>query len=307
MGRLRLIQHRHGNARWNWPLTIAAASLAIFAMPVFAQPGSGHSAAGRFTSTPAVGPMRATTPSRSMGAPVVRPTPGRSMGAPAGTPIRNGQQFGTVRPNSFGSSSSAPPPSWELPKYVTPHWEIGPNVQVQPNAVQGNHIHRNRGVFGVGYVGFPYYADPFSFGNAWDWNDRGDTAQQAQPSAPARPDYGPQAPYGEGPGPYEQGYGPPPRPPYSPDAYSQQSSVAPPVASNSAPQSDGLDHPPVTLIFSDGRPPEQVNSYVLTGSSIFVAEHGHQRVIPVADLDLPATIAQNREAGVDFALPSGSR
>ena len=63
----------------------------------------------------------------------------------------------------------------------------------------------------------------------------------------------------------------------------------------------------MTLVFNDGRPPEQVHSYVLTGSSVFVAEHGHQRVIPIAELDLPATIAQNREAGVDFTLPGGSR
>jgi hypothetical protein len=49
----------------------------------------------------------------------------------------------------------------------------------------------------------------------------------------------------------------------------------------------------------------KVHSYVLTGSSVFVAENGHQRVIPVADLDLPATIAQNRDAGVDFELPGG--
>ena len=54
-------------------------------------------------------------------------------------------------------------------------------------------------------------------------------------------------------------------------------------------------------------PPEKVNSYVLTGSSVFVAESGHQRVIPIADLNLPATIQQNREAGVDFELPGGTR
>ncbi len=47
----------------------------------------------------------------------------------------------------------------------------------------------------------------------------------------------------------------------------------------------------------------QVHSYVLTNSSVLIAEKGHQRVIPVTDLDLPATIAQNREAGVDFRLP----
>jgi hypothetical protein len=172
-------------------------------------------------------------------------------------------------------------------------------VQVQPNPVQGNHVRRDRGALGVG---FPYYVDPMAFVDASD----DDTAQQAQPAGPARPDYGsqapnPQAPYGEGP--YDQGYGAPPRPPYSPEGYpapQQQQNTA-------AAQSDGLDHPAVTLVFNDGRPPEQVHSYVLTGSSVFIAEHGHQRVIPIAELDLPATIAQNREAGVDFTLPGGSR
>lgn len=79
------------------------------------------------------------------------------------------------------------------------------------------------------------------------------------------------------------------------------------AAQNNAAQNDGLDHPSITLVFSNGRPPEKVSSYVLTGSSIFVAEPGHQRKIPIADLDLPATIEQNREAGVDFQLPVGSR
>jgi hypothetical protein len=63
----------------------------------------------------------------------------------------------------------------------------------------------------------------------------------------------------------------------------------------------------VTLVFNDGRPPLQVHDYALTGSSVFVAENGQQRVIPITDLDLPATIAQNRQAGVDFELPGGSR
>jgi hypothetical protein len=182
---------------------------------------------------------------------------------------------------------------------------------VQPNQVQGNHIHRNRGAFGVGYVGIPYYAAPFAFGNAWDWNNDSDTTQQAQPAAPAGPDYGPQSPYGGGP--YDQGYGPPPRAPYSPEAYPypppQQNNAAgqSPAIQSAASPDDGLDHPPVTLVFNDGRPPVEVHSYVLTDSSVFVAEHGHQRVIPIAELDLPATIAQNREAGVDFALPRRNR
>jgi hypothetical protein len=140
-----------------------------------------------------------------------------------------------------------------------------------------------------------------------DYTDQ--TDQQAQPSAPAGPDYGQQAPYAQG-GPYDEGY-PPPRAPYAPQGYppppqsGNQSDAQSPAAQSSAAQSDGLDHPAVTLVFNDGRQPVKVHSYVLTGSSVFVAENGHQRVIPIADLDLPATIAQNRDAGVDFELPGG--
>jgi hypothetical protein len=291
MGQHNLNRHNHRNVRWALSVSAALAVFAAFASPDFAQSSSGHnSTTGQITAT------RPSTPSHTM-------PPIRSMGAPVGTPIHNGARFGAVGPSSF-TSSSAPPPSWELPRTVTPHWELGPNVPVQPNPVQGNHIHHNRGAFGVGYVGLPYYANPFAFGNAWDWNSDNETAQQEPPPAPARSEYAPQAPYSENP--YEQGYGSP-RAPYSPEAYPspQADGAAPQSAAAQASEApdDGLDHPPVTLLFNDGRPPEQVTSYVLTGSSIFISEHGHQRVIRVADLDLPATIEQNREAGVDFALP----
>jgi hypothetical protein len=167
-----------------------------------------------------------------------------------------------------------------------------------------------------------------AFVNADTENDQeDDTAQQPQSSAPARPDYGPQAPYEEGPqGPYQgsypyqdqdqgsysdQGYAPPRRAPYNPEAYpppGQNNYAAQSAAPQSAAaQSDGLDHPAVTLVFNDGRPPMQVHSYVLTSSSVLIAESGRQRVIPVTDLDLPATVAQNREAGVDFKLPGGAK
>jgi hypothetical protein len=185
-----------------------------------------------------------------------------------------------------------------LPKNVTPHWEIPSYIHVQPNPVQGNRLSHRRFGNGVGYVGLPYYVDPMAFLDADTGDDTGtDAGQQAQPGAPAGPDYAPQAPY-------DQGYGPPQRAPYAPEGYPPPpQNNAQSAAQSAAAQSDGLDHPAVTLVFNDGRPPVKVHSYVLTGSSVFVAENGHQRVIPVADLDLPATVAQNREAGVDFELP----
>ncbi|HEY3990318.1 MAG TPA: hypothetical protein VGM02_13530 [Acidobacteriaceae bacterium] len=158
----------------------------------------------------------------------------------------------------------------------------------------------------MGYVGFPYYVDPLAFADADTEDDTGDdTAQQQQQAepAPSSPDYAPQGAYPEGA--YDQGYPPPPPPGYSPEGFPLTAQKS--AAQSAAAQSDGLDHPEVTLVFNNGRPPEKVHSYALTGSSVFVADSGHQRVIPVADLDLPATIEQNREAGVDFQLPGGSR
>jgi hypothetical protein len=155
-------------------------------------------------------------------------------------------------------------------------------------------------------VGFPYYVDPMAFGNAWDWNADGDSGEQANaPEAPARPEYAPQQPSPYAEAPYDQGYPPPPPPGYNQEGFpiAAQNNAA----QNNAAQSDGLDHPPVTLVFNNGRPPEKVSSYVLTGSSILIAEPGHQRKIPIAELDLPATMEQNREAGVDFELPGGSK
>jgi hypothetical protein len=344
-------QRDRDNSRWfgsSWfqsrrfgpVLAVVTAGLALFGLPALAQ----------HTSGPAGGPAGHIS-AQSYGVPVggrqggavggnpgghvfaTRPmAPGRSFG----TATRGGQPFGTLHGNFFGTgtmhansfgAASPPPQSWELPRTVVQHWETS-NIPIQPNAVQGNPIPRQGRGFGVGYVGLPYYVDPMAFVNAGD--DQGDdTAQQAQPGAPALPDYGPQAPNDAAPeGPYQdqgyqgqgyqgqgsysgQGYAPPRRAPYNPEGY-------PPAAQNNgavqsaAPQSaaapdDGLDHPAVTLVFNDGRPPMQVHSYVLTGSSVLIAEKGHQRVIPVTDLDLPATVAQNRDAGVDFRLPGGGK
>ena len=266
-----------------WPPVITA-GLVLATLPAVAQHATaGHSAAGGITTA--------------------RPMPSRSFTAPMRTaPMGGGQRYGGVRANSFGTSST-PTPSWELPKYVTPHWELGPTLQRPPNPVHGNRIPRRGAGFGVGYVGFPYYVDPFSFGNAWDWNDDSDSEAQAAPAA--RPEYAQQQPEPYAEAPYDQGYPPPPPPGYDQEGFPMRAPDN--GAQNNAAQNDGLDHPPVTLVFNNGRPSEKVSSYVLTGSSIFVAEPGHQRKIPIADLDLPATIEQNREAGVDFELPGGSR
>lgn len=58
----------------------------------------------------------------------------------------------------------------------------------------------------------------------------------------------------------------------------------------------------VTLIFKDGRTPEQIHNYLLTRTTLYVDDSYH-RVIPTSQLDLAATAKVNHDAGVDFHLP----
>jgi hypothetical protein len=62
----------------------------------------------------------------------------------------------------------------------------------------------------------------------------------------------------------------------------------------------------VTLIFKDGRPPQQIRNYAMTRTMLYVRDE-HHRDIPLDQLDFEATQKANRDAGVDFQLPEISR
>jgi hypothetical protein len=66
------------------------------------------------------------------------------------------------------------------------------------------------------------------------------------------------------------------------------------------------DEDPVTLIFKDGRPPEQIRNYAMTRTTLYVRDQ-HHRDIPIDQLDLTATQKVNRDAGIDFELPRLAR
>jgi hypothetical protein len=88
-----------------------------------------------------------------------------------------------------------------------------------------------------------------------------------------------------------------------------QSVLAPPYPSYAQPA-----YPPtplaaedaVTLIFKDGRPPEQIHNYAMTRTTLYVRDQ-HHRDIPLDQLDLDATQKVNHDAGIDFQLPTISR
>jgi hypothetical protein len=107
------------------------------------------------------------------------------------------------------------------------------------------------------------------------------------------------------------GYGDLAAPPdYADPNESQPPDVGQPATSNLYPESVEPSRPSsaleseqaVTLVFKDGRPPEQIHNYVLTRTTIYVRDQ-HHRDIPLDQLDLAATQRLNHDAGVDFQLP----
>ena len=130
--------------------------------------------------------------------------------------------------------------------------------------------------------GYPYgYADngyaDYGYADTGDSNDAQASAANAVPDGnDAQPPLEP--------------YPAPPLQPWQPNAVLPHPSTAP--GSEDA----------VTLIFKDGRPPEQIHNYLLTRTILYVDDTNHQ-VIPTSQLDLVATAKVNHDAGVDFRLP----
>jgi hypothetical protein len=96
-------------------------------------------------------------------------------------------------------------------------------------------------------------------------------------------------------GPYEDEYADPApesaRPAYNAGAYGGDPQT-----------SRAQQQPKVELIFKDGHKLE-IQDYVATRTRILVTEGGTSREILVALLDVPATLAANQAAGVDFSIP----
>jgi hypothetical protein len=109
------------------------------------------------------------------------------------------------------------------------------------------------------------------------------------------------------------GYGDLATPPNYAESY--QSDESQPAPSNPFPASGELSRSSsslesedaVTLVFKDGRPPEQIHNYLLTRTTLYVRDQQHHRDIPLDQLDLAATQKVNHDAGVDFQLPEATQ
>lgn len=59
---------------------------------------------------------------------------------------------------------------------------------------------------------------------------------------------------------------------------------------------------PTVLVFRDGHKQEVAN-YAIMGSTLFVLS-GTRTRIPIAELDVPATVRMNEDRGVEFRVPT---
>jgi len=155
----------------------------------------------------------------------------------------------------------------------------------------GNHYRPPYGPrvrYGVAGYGYPGLINSYPLAYPYDmgYDDSGyDNSGASSNPAPAGPD----GAYG-----YDAESAPQELPPYPPAPDQTQPVPAPPSSEA------------VTLVFKDGRPPEQIHNYILTQTTLFVRDQ-HPRDIPTDQLDLVATAKINQSAGVDFQLPTTLR
>jgi hypothetical protein len=136
----------------------------------------------------------------------------------------------------------------------------------------------------------PSFVNPFFWGfpgwGGWGFSDNSD-------DPPSNSNNGQQAPA------QDNGSG---DAPLMPSSFTQSQRM--PYTSFSA-QSTPAEQNPVTLIFRDGSAPKQVHNYMMTTKSLWVLDQTYQE-IPLDQIDIAATVAKNRAAGIDFHVPDAS-
>jgi hypothetical protein len=71
-----------------------------------------------------------------------------------------------------------------------------------------------------------------------------------------------------------------------------------------APRAD--DTTPATLLVFRDQHKQEVKNYAIVGQTLWAFGSSRTQKIPLADLDLPATVKANDDRGVDFRVPGAS-
>lgn len=215
------------------------------------------------------------------------------------------QHAGSARSMSFGHMGG-PVHTGHVPTFSGPSRSFTPAVhppsfqrgQPRPwpggapaRRIGGNRDRRHRERYPAVYAGYPWlsfgYGVPVGYGLPYgdDLDDNGGPSPMPAQQADEPPvDYEPEPP--------------------SPEVAANGAPSFRPLYQGPPSQTAPVHAQPATiLIFRDGRPPEKVHSYALTGSTLYALDGDLNREIPLALLNVPATVEINRAAGVDFALP----
>jgi len=178
----------------------------------------------------------------------------------------------------------------------------------------GDHHHHWNVYFNAfGYPYYPWYygtplftgyVDPWLFGPGWNDYDSFSSPYNGYGGYSAYNGYDtdPPAPYKE--------YGTQPYPqqdrddqPAQPQASYQWPAYAPAQPQRESQSSTTVGRElPLTLVYKDGRPAEQIHNYLLTATKLTVLEP-HYREIPLDEVNIAATEQVNRAAGLDFRVP----
>jgi hypothetical protein len=187
---------------------------------------------------------------------------------------------------STGSSQARlPNANWHNPP--APDWHQGQHRPYYPNS-------RYRRPYVPYFYANSTYLVPGLLNSTWDYqdgfnvNDESASTAQSQDQNNGSYDQESQPDYGD----QEQ------------RAAYQTQDVPPPPPGSVEP----LPQAAVTLVFKDGHS-QQVRNYAVTRTTLYVlddAASGRRPEIPLNQIDVSATEKTNREAGMDFSVPTGN-
>ncbi len=172
------------------------------------------------------------------------------------------------QPRAYGSAPAYRPNlgTQSRSSYTSP---IGPPPFGGTQPVPGKHYPYPTTGYRPYYYSRAVYLVPgfLNYGYGYGYPDDSYSGDQQQ-AAPVADSYA-QAPPDNG---YQEAYGQaPPRPEYQPQA---------------VPAPEVPDQPEITLLFKDGRAPQQVQNYAVTRTTLYVLDGAKRREIPLNELDL---------------------
>jgi hypothetical protein len=197
---------------------------------------------------------------------------------------------------SAGQPRGVPPPS------VTAmgHFPL-PSVTSIPNTSFGNHFHNGAGFNHGGRFrrgsafAVPYYYIPLGdYGYGYDYDYVGGPDMYS----------GPPNGYSD-PTPHIIVEQPPVRS-YRNPAEGMQAEITPPppAVQDPPPARDAKPSEPTVLVFRDGHQ-QEVSNYAIMGQTVYVLDERTQK-IPLANLDVSATVKANDDRGMEFKIPATS-